>query len=245
MSMAVALEKIAELSAEAQEIIKKAEKIAIPPNPSIYKTFDLETLTRLNLEKCVTSKETAVKSEAGLATQEYDETGFRPLTIEEAKALQEATGMSDATVSRCSINEDGQIKLRCTNEDKALNEPAEGEAKYTSKVVEVGGYLIEIVMPEFDGLFEVTVPENMYTADDYSMFKYCTELLNEAIMQNPELAQQFTDKQLEQIKSGSARISGLTWHHAAECGKMQLVPTSVHEGNRHTGGKAIWGGGRP
>ena len=60
----------------------------------------------------------------------------------------------------------------------------------------------------------------------------------------PSLAKQFTTEQLEQIRKGEARIKGYTWHHDAECGKMQLVKSDVHMLNRHTGGKAIWGGGR-
>lgn len=58
------------------------------------------------------------------------------------------------------------------------------------------------------------------------------------------IAKQFTPQQLEQIQKGLPRITGLTWHHCAECGKMELIPTKIHSQFRHTGGKAIWGGGR-
>ncbi|MGC9342799.1 MAG: HNH endonuclease, partial [Bacteroidales bacterium] len=55
-------------------------------------------------------------------------------------------------------------------------------------------------------------------------------------------AGKFTKEQLEQIKNGETP-DGYTWHHNETSGKMELVRTDVHQANRHTGGKAIWGGG--
>ena len=50
-------------------------------------------------------------------------------------------------------------------------------------------------------------------------------------------------RQIEQIKAGAPRISGLTWHHTEVPGKMQLVDAKLHDKCRHTGGRNIWGGG--
>lgn len=52
-----------------------------------------------------------------------------------------------------------------------------------------------------------------------------------------------TPRQLEQIKNGEPRISGLTWHHNEVLGEMQLVNAEEHGICRHTGGRSIWGGG--
>ncbi len=36
---------------------------------------------------------------------------------------------------------------------------------------------------------------------------------------------------------------GYTWHHHQDYGRMQLVPSGLHQLTGHTGGAAIWGGG--
>lgn len=167
---------------------------------------------------------------------------YRPLTQEEVQVIQESTNMSDVTLQDCAINNEGTIKLTCINEYK-VDVPS--EVPYVRYTVTINNYEIQVVMPEFpEVLFETTVPPEMYCADDWKMFKHCTEELHAAIIENPELGNQFNEQQLEQIMSGAPRIKGLTWHHGPECGNMQLVPTKMHADNRHTGGKAIWGGGR-
>ena len=56
----------------------------------------------------------------------------------------------------------------------------------------------------------------------------------------------FSEEQIEQINEGITKggaPDGYTWHHDAETGKMQLVDSDLHGDSRHTGGRAIWGGG--
>lgn len=60
---------------------------------------------------------------------------------------------------------------------------------------------------------------------------------------HPEEGKNFTKKQLEDIRNHRDQIEGLTWHHHQEPGKMQLVPSDIHGPTKHTGGRAIWGGG--
>ena len=36
---------------------------------------------------------------------------------------------------------------------------------------------------------------------------------------------------------------GFTWNHNEITGQMDLVDTMIHDRSKHTGGKAIWGGG--
>lgn len=50
---------------------------------------------------------------------------------------------------------------------------------------------------------------------------------------------QFTANQLQDIKSGSKKIEDLTWHHNADSGNMQLIPTDIHKAVKHIGDKAL------
>ena len=87
------------------------------------------------------------------------------------------------------------------------------------------------------------LPRELLNASDTEQFKYCTQKLAKQIERNPQLAKQFSPRQLEQIKNGEPRISRLTWHHNEIPRKMQLVDAMEHNTCRHTGGRSIWGGG--
>lgn len=118
-----------------------------------------------------------------------------------------------------------------------------GGVTYARRVFTLDGERVEGVFPVFDSRFNCKLPEGMYTASDNEQMKYCTKGLAERINRDPEFAKNFTPRQLEQIKNGEPRISGLTWHHNEVPGKMQLVDASDHAAARHTGGRSIWGGG--
>ena len=101
---------------------------------------------------------------------------------------------------------------------------------------------MEVVVPEFDSVFDVQLPEDLHQASDKKQFDECNAQLKKAVEEDPELAAKFTDEQLEQIKNGETP-DGYTWHHDAEKGKMQLVDSETHAKTGHTGGRSIWGGG--
>ena len=234
------------------EIAKAAGQVRETASPAINEAREAGGAASSMTEKVLTPDMEAIKGKPiesivsenveKAAAKEADETGLRQLTDAERARVQEATHMSEKTLDRCTIGEDGTIHLSCINEDK-VNET--GGVPYREKTIEIGGVKIKVVVPEFpDSVFETNLPPDMYQADDPETFAYCTEKLKEAIAKNPELASKFTGEQLEQIKSGAPRIRGYTWHHCGEPGRMQLVRTDVHEANRHTGGKTIWGGGR-
>ena len=190
------------------------------------KTTSLESLTETNKPKMETT------------TPEVDK---KP---PEYYAVKEATGMSDATLSRCEISKDGKsVTMKCINAEKVgMNT----KPPYVEKIVDVNGVKVrwQVVDLSEYSVFDTKLPKELWKALDDDQFEYCTKQLQKAIENNPSLAKQFTTEQLEQIRKGEARIKGYTWHHDAECGKMQLVKSDVHMLNRHTGGKAIWGGGR-
>ncbi len=224
---AEAVEKVGSIKEVVMNEVGKLAEI-MKPDIETIKTQSLETLKTLNAEKVITA-ETEVEE-------------FRPLTEKEALRIQKITKMSNATIERCTINEEGVVKLNCINEELLGGNT---EIPYVEKIIDVNGIDVKVVVPEFPNpLFQFEIPKDMYLLNDYDLFKYCTEQLAKAIEQNPELAKQFTPQQLEQIQKGLPRITGLTWHHCAECGKMELIPTKVHSQFRHTGGKSIWGGGR-
>lgn len=130
-----------------------------------------------------------------------------------------------------------------------INEGLEGKkhpetnVEYKKHIFWLNGERVEGVFPVFESKFDVFLPKSLWNASDAEQFKYCTEKLKERIERDPEFAKQFTPRQIEQIKAGAPRISGLTWHHNEISGKMQLVNSETHEKCRHTGGRSIWGGG--
>lgn len=128
-----------------------------------------------------------------------------------------------------------------------LNEKMEGQSisgiRFAKRTFMLDGEKIEGVFPIFNSKFDTKLPENLYKASDNEQMKYCTKKLAEKIERDAKFAKEFRPRQLEQIKNGEPRISGLTWHHNEICGKMQLVDANDHSAARHTGGRSIWGGG--
>lgn len=134
--------------------------------------------------------------------------------------------------------------IKCLNEDLAGKEHPITGVVFVEKIVEnENGEKVKVVVPVFDSVFDAQLPEEKLQSSDYQQFKECNQQLKEAVEKDPELAKKFTPEQLEQIKNGDTP-DGYTWHHHEETGKMQLVETSTHDKTAHTGGKAIWGGGR-
>ena len=105
------------------------------------------------------------------------------------------------------------------------------------------GSKIERVFPVFESKFKGDLPSELHKSSDPEQFKYMNDQLKAAIEKDPKLAEQFSEKQLEQIRNGE-KPEGYTWHHAEDPpGRMELVKTEDHMKSGHVGGKAIWGGG--
>lgn len=92
-------------------------------------------------------------------------------------------------------------------------------------------------------LGEEAQQETQEEASDAQQFSHCTKKLAQKLEGNSTLEGRFTPRQLEQIRDGAPRISGLTWHHTEHPGVMQLVDSDIHSKCRHTGGRNVWGGG--
>lgn len=179
------------------------------------------------------------------------ENNLDPLIFREAPTVSE-TEISDSDVQD-TAEQDGTSEttdepeitsIKCLNEDLAGKEHPITGVVFVEKIVEnENGEKVKVVVPVFDSVFDAQLPEEKLQSSDYQQFKECNQQLKEAVEKDPELAKKFTPEQLEQIKNGDTP-DGYTWHHHEETGKMQLVETSTHDKTAHTGGKAIWGGGR-
>lgn len=100
--------------------------------------------------------------------------------------------------------------------------------------------------PAFPSVFDVRLPAYLRGADisDYRQMTHATEQLAKAIERNPDLAKEFSRKQLEAIAAGKQRIPGFTWHHNHNGSQLQLVDRWLHSKTGHEGGRAKKDGGR-
>ena len=90
--------------------------------------------------------------------------------------------------------------------------------------------------------YETQLPEDQLKDSRYLHDKYCNEQLHQAYENGNLDTEQFTDRQLEQIRNGD-KPEDYTWHHHEEPGRMQLVDSEVHRRTPHVGGWILWGGG--
>ena len=116
---------------------------------------------------------------------------------------------------------------------------------FTAKLVETNEGFKEGVFPDFSEnhcIYDAQLPEDLHKARNYDQIKYLNEQLSEAYGNDTIDTEQFTDRQLEQIRNGD-KPEGYTWHHHEEPGRMQLVDSDIHAKTPHTGGRSLWGGG--
>lgn len=136
-----------------------------------------------------------------------------------------------------------KIALNTRNKDLDGDCHSETGTPFVKKTIMFEGNRYEGVFPKFDAIFETRLPRDIYQSSDAVQFKHCVNQLRKKIESDPQFSKQFSNRQLEQIKDGSPNISGLTWHHTENPGKMQLVNSDIHAKCGHTGGRSIWGGG--
>ncbi|NRG30197.1 HNH endonuclease [Bacillus circulans] len=139
---------------------------------------------------------------------------------------------------------DGHIHhIETRNDDLAGEHHPVTGVEFESKVVRLpSGEVIEGVFPEFESEYTATLPESMYLESDDTHFSYANEQVADAINQNPELGNELTDLQIEQIFANETP-EGYTWHHSEEPGKLELIDKEIHAETGHTGGRELWGGG--
>ncbi len=171
---------------------------------------------------------------------------MNPFGMKEVQELSEAVSDVRKT-TKAFENMENEVKpprhIPTINEGLAGQTYQNINVEYKKHTFMLNGEKVEGVFPKFDSQFDIILPKDLRNASDTEQFKFCTQRLAKQIEKNPELAKQFTSRQLEQIQNGEPRISGLTWHHNEIPGKMQFVNATEHNLCRHTGGRSIWGGG--
>lgn len=163
---------------------------------------------------------------------------------QEVKDKLAAGGMSEGIIKECVQDKNGLVYLKDKQVRLDSAEKSKLAVPYIQKKLDVNGVSVIGNFPVFNSKFECVLPEGKIVATDFIQMKECTIQLQEAIKNNPKLAKKFTPQQLEQIRRGNPKISGYTWHHSEEKGKMQLVDAGQHSENKHIGGNAIWGAGK-
>lgn len=161
-------------------------------------------------------------------------------TREESEKAESTSLETDKGVD----NSGGMEHIDTRNQELAGQEHPETGVRYEHCSVTLeDGKNYDVVAPGFESQFDVALNKEDYGKSDYLQSKTCNEKLQEAVQTDPELASRFSGEQLEQIRNGDTP-KGYTWHHDVYPGQMQLVDSSVHALTRHTGGRAIWGGGK-
>lgn len=138
-----------------------------------------------------------------------------------------------------------QNQLETRNCDLLNQKHPETGIPFKQRIIECSNGEVKTgVFPDFKEyrLFQVKLPENMLRATDKDQFNLCNEKLKAAFDKGTVNVENFSSRQLEQIKNGD-KPEGLTWHHNEKKGRMELVDTKVHQLTGHTGGREVWGGG--
>ena len=176
-----------------------------------------------------------------------ESTVIEKVQVENYKEIKPQMGMSVKDAKEYWDNlfdrsENQLEKIKCRNEELAGQKHPDTQVPFEKKIIESEGQEYEVVVPEFESVFDVYLSSDKLTATDRVQFKECNEQLKEAVSLDKDLHDKFTAEQLEQIENGDTP-EGCVWHHDAEVGKIQLVDFEIHTRTAHTGGRAIWGGG--
>lgn len=220
--------EVAEAAGETADIVKDAitdiaKRVEVAPKGSETKEVVPDIAKRIK------------------ATEQIaDVSSGNELTPTQVKELI-SKGMSPGVIKDCTFK-DGIYNLKTVNEKLEGSSQLESGIRYEKKVVDLDGLKVEGVFPKFESAFTVQLSPEQLLSPDRVQFSECNSQLQNAIKENPALRSQFTPRQLEQISDGITP-GGFTWHHNENVGKMELVNTEKHDLAKHTGGRAVWGGG--
>lgn len=190
-----------------------------------------------------TSLESVVLENRELAEQSGTLEKFRLPNELEQREIKEKTGMTDANLRRCTINEEGDVvKLKCVNDEFVGRDHPETGIPYKEKDVDYETFKLRVGVPEFPSAVECYLPKELRFATEKEQFGYLNKNLGKLIEDNPNKKTIFNERQLMQIEQGY-KPQGYTWHHTEDVCKMQLVKTDIHSQTRHTGGMSMWAGG--
>ncbi|MDN3620108.1 HNH endonuclease [Polaribacter undariae] len=127
--------------------------------------------------------------------------------------------------------------------------------KYFNKIITLtNGIKIRGYFPDFINytIFQTKIPQHRLLKSDASQFNYAFLKFQKNLKINPEMQKKFTRKELKELltrklkstkSESTSKVPGYTWHHN-ESGFLQLVETKVHNDVKHTGDRALKGGGK-
>ena len=98
--------------------------------------------------------------------------------------------------------------------------------------------------PIFDAhsVFDTRISPDIISLGKRSVdFKAATGKLKDGILNGSVQSSTFNEAQMLSIMKNSERIPGYTWHHHEDLGRMQLIPSEIHNHNlmRHVGGFSL------
>lgn len=115
------------------------------------------------------------------------------------------------------------------------------------------GKIYRGVFPEFPIKREICLPDYCMSdafwkkygnGSDRMQMKYATRMLKDELVREPNLKESLNlnDYQYADIMDEKDKISGLTWHHDIDYGRMKLIDEDIHsmKKHQHTGGMATW-----
>lgn len=137
---------------------------------------------------------------------------------------------------------DGHV-IETRNDDLAGQVHPETGVPFEAETVTLPtGEVVEGVFPQFESAYNYQMDSALYLESDDEQFTNANMALSEQILADPQLADQFTNEQIQQIMTGETP-DGYTWHHSQHPGELQLVNEEIHAQTGHTGGRELWGGG--
>ncbi|TWI35675.1 HNH endonuclease [Paracoccus sulfuroxidans] len=209
--------------------------------------------------------ESAQKTLRGIAKKIDDALGAAarraPLVVDDAVGSSARVNGRDVTVGELpTVNTRPDGKLEVTTVDGRtvkVNEPQkydtrvenpDGSVTYTKKghtmTYDKNGF------PQFDSKADIYLdPKHINSKNEAEHFREANEQVAKALENDPSLADRMglTPEQVQFFKDGknfNQSPPDLTWNHHQDAGKMELVDREIHSTFPHTGGMAIWGGGR-
>ena len=153
------------------------------------------------------------------------------------KISEETISKADGKTSKSAI------EFKCIHSELDGKVYPSTGVPFTKKTIKKDGLYYEVCGPDFPSKAEIKLPDSLRFSSDSKQFTECNRQLYEMIQGNEKLYNQFTDRQIQQLKNGDTP-QGLTWDHTFEIGKMRLVNSWLHARTPHTGGKSFWGGGK-
>ena len=156
--------------------------------------------------------------------------------------------LSDIYNEYISYLKNADRKQISTEHIKTRNEKLEGKVhpvtsvSFVKKIFTVNGRAYDVVVPEFESLFDAQISEELFFKRDRVQFKECYRQLFEFVKNDTSLKAKFTESEWNDLLNGKT-LKNYTWHHNENVGKMQLVSREIHRNTGHTGGRKIWSGG--